>query len=169
MKKTTVKKIITIKKVSLVKVIEELSEKLVELMGVTAEILVVEDKENEVFRVSLTTSDASGLLIGHHGDTLNSIQSILGVMVKQKTDEWVRIVVDCSGWREKQDDRLKELARQTTERVVQTGEPQSLYNLTATQRRVIHLELANESRVETESMGEGVDRYLIVKLKTNAK
>ena len=93
---------------------------------------------------------------------LNSIQIILGMMYRQKTGEWKRILVNVADWREKEQVRLENLAEVTAQRVIETGEPQSLYNLTSAQRRIVHLTLSENKRIETESLGEGKDRYLIV-------
>ena len=68
--------------------------------------------------------------------------------------------------REKQEKYLKNLAEQAASRAKETGDAQTLYNLNPTQRRIIHLYLAEDSGVETESMGEGEDRFLIVRPKT---
>ena len=73
--------------------------------------------------------------------------------------------MNVADWREKEQGRLQNLAEITAERVKETGESQSLYNLTSAQRRIVHLELSKNKNVETESLGEGKDRYLIVNLK----
>lgn len=145
--------------------VQDLASKLLELMGTKAKVYAWEDKENEAVRVDIETDTETGLLIGRHGETLEAIQMILGMMMRQKTDDWTRIVVNVGDWREKQEENLKELAEQAAERAKETGEPQTLYNLTASQRRIIHLKLAEEKDVETESAGEGRERYLIIKPK----
>ena len=59
------------------------------------------------------------------------------------------------------------MADQISQRVVETGQPQPIYNLTPTQRRIVHLALSESKDVETESTGEGEERYLLVKPKKN--
>jgi spoIIIJ-associated protein len=142
--------------------IEELANELLNLMGTKAKTKVSEDKENEAFRIE--TEDVC-LLIGRHGETINSIQTILGMILRQQTGEWVRIIVNVGDWREKQEEYLKHLAEQAAVRVKETGQEQPLYNLTPGQRRIIHLALSSDSDLETESVGEGKDRYLVVKPK----
>jgi len=144
--------------------IEETTNELLSLMGTNAKAKVSEDKENEAFRIDIETEEV-GLLIGHHGETLNSIQTILGMIFRQKTGEWTRIIVNVGDWREKQEEYLKHLAEQTAARVKETGQEQSLYNLTPGQRRIIHLTLSSDPELETESIGEGRERYLVVKPK----
>jgi spoIIIJ-associated protein len=144
---------------------KELSTELLGLMGTSAEVKVSEDKENEAIVVDIATEEERGLLIGHHGDTLNAIQSAIGIMLRRELGEWVRVVVNVGDWRERQEEQLKKLALDVAERAKQTGEAQPLYNLTPAQRRIVHLELSKYPDVSTESTGEGAERYLVVKPK----
>jgi spoIIIJ-associated protein len=115
--------------------------------------------------VNLDTEEETGLLIGRQGETLAAIQTILGMIARRDFDEWVRIAVNVGDYQEKQESRLKELASQTALRAKETKEPQYLYNLTPNQRRIIHLTLSEDKEIETESQGEGRERYLIVRVK----
>lgn len=145
--------------------IKKIAEELLSLLGSNASIAVEEDKANEAVLVKVKTEEETGLLIGKHGETLYSLQTIIGMMVQKKLGEWIRIVVDVGDWREKQDERLKSLAYQIVEKTIESGQPQPIYNLTASQRRVVHMALAESKDVTTESEGEGEDRYLVVKPK----
>ena len=144
-------------------VVQERVDKLLELMGTKAKAVVSEDKENEALKVDIETETETGLLIGRHGETLDALQVILGMMLFQESKEWSRIVVNVGDWREKQEDQLKSLALQAAERARETGEPQSLFNLNASQRRIVHLILSEEKDIETESSGEGKERFLVIK------
>ena len=94
-----------------------------------------------------------------------SIQTILGILLKQKTGEWKRVTVDVGDYLEKEEGYLKNLAESTAARAKETGEPQNLYNLKPSQRRIIHMELSKDSSISTESVGEGEERYLVVSAK----
>lgn len=144
---------------------KKIAEKLFSLMGVDVKISVSEDKKNEAILVDIDAGDATGLIIGNRGETINAIQTVLGMMLKQSSDEWIRVIVNVGDWREKNEERLNSLAEQTKERVVQTGEKQPLYNLSAAERRVIHTYFTDDKEVETESEGEDQGRYLVVKPK----
>lgn len=144
---------------------EKMANELLSLMGTKAQAKASEDKKNEAVRIDIETEEETGLLIGRHGETIEAIQSVLSMMLKKKTGDWVRVVVDVGGWREKQEERLRDLATQTAERTKETGEGQPLYNLSPAQRRVIHLTLADDPDIETESAGEGEERYLIIRPK----
>lgn len=147
------------------KVLQRLTEELLSLMTTKATVEVSFDEENQVFNVNIDAGDETGLLIGKKGETLTSIQTILGFLLKKETGEWGRVVVNVGDYRQKEEDYLKNLAASTAQRVKETGEPQSLYNLKPWQRRVVHLALSEDSDIVTESQGEGEERYLIVKLK----
>jgi len=148
-----------------VKIIGALANELLSLMGSKAKTTVLEDKDNEAILVNIETADETGLIIGKHGETISSIQVILGMLARREFDEWVRIVVNVGDYREKQETRLKELASQAASRAIETQEAQNLYNLNAAQRRVVHLFLADHPEVATESLGEGRERYLVVRPK----
>jgi spoIIIJ-associated protein len=146
-----------------IETLEELVGKLLSLMTSTAKATVEYDKVGEVYVVKIDAGEETGLLIGKKGETLSSIQTILGILFKQKTGEWGKIVLDIGDYREKEEDYLKNLAASTAQRAKETGNPQNLYNLKAWQRRVVHMTLSEDKDIITESEGEGEDRYLIVK------
>ncbi|MBU0572639.1 KH domain-containing protein [Patescibacteria group bacterium] len=167
-KKTKTKTEIKIKETPLkekVPSVQKLADKLLELMGTKAKAVATEDKKNEAIRVDIEADAETGLLIGRHGETLDALQVILGMMIYQESKEWARIIVNVGDWREKQEDQLKSLALQAAERARETGEPQTLFNLNAAQRRIVHLVLTEEKDIETESSGEGKERYLVIQHK----
>lgn len=153
------------KETKITEVVKKVAEELLQLMGTSAKVDVSEDKDNEAILVDLDAKEEAGLLIGARGETLGSLQTIIGMIVRQKTGDWHRVLVNISDWRERQTERLESLARQVADRAKDTGEPQPLYNLNAAQRRIVHLALSKDEEIETESMGEGRERYLIVRLK----
>ena len=147
------------------KTIQELTEKLLSLTGVSAEIEVV-DLGESTYEVNLSTEDETGLLIGFRGENINAIQTVLGIMVKGVTGEWVRVVVNVGDYRQKQEQKLFVLADQSADRAIETKEPQPIYNLTPGQRRIIHMYLSKRGDVLTESQGEEPERFLVVKPET---
>lgn len=146
--------------------IKEISDKLIKFLGVDADADVSADKDNDAVVVNISSEEETGLLIGAKGENLIAIQSVIGMIAKQKLGGWIRIVVNIGDWREKQEEYLQGLAQQAANRAKETGDAQTLYNLNATQRRIIHMFLSNDSDIETESMGEGSDRFLIIRPKS---
>jgi spoIIIJ-associated protein len=145
--------------------VSEIANKLLSLIGVNAKADVIEDTKNKAILIDIQTEKESGLLIGSRGETLLSLQTIISMIFQAKNDKWVRILLNIADWRNKEEERLQSMAQQIAERVRATGETQTLYNLTANQRRIIHTALAETKDVITESLGEGKNRYLTVKLK----
>ena len=77
-----------------IKILQELVDELLSLTTSRAKAEVSYDKENEAYVVDIEAGDETGLLIGKKGETLSSIQTVLGILFKQKTNEWNRVVVN---------------------------------------------------------------------------
>lgn len=142
--------------------VSKMAQTLLDLLGVKGEVAVGEDKENEALSVNITTDDA-GILIGRHGETISAFQVVLGQILQKQTGVWQRVLVDTGDYRTKQEEMLKSLAEQAAERVKQTGDPYTVYDLTSSQRRYVHMLLAEDPQIITESEGEGRERHLVVK------
>lgn len=142
--------------------ITEFTQKLLDLMGVSAQIQT--EEKDGVFNVNLKT-DEPGILIGYHGETLTSLQLILQMMTYKKLNEWVRIIVDIADYREKRKESLERMALSIAQKVKFSGQEQSLPPMSAFERRIIHIALSTDAEVETESQGEGADRRVIIKPK----
>ena len=143
-----------------------ISQELFSLMSIpSAKIDVDYDKDQEAYTVNVEAPEETGLLIGKKGETLSSLQTVLGVLLKAKVGEWNRVIVNIGDYREKEEEYLRNLAKSTADRAKETGQPQNLYNLKPWQRRIIHMTLSTDTSLETESVGEGEERYLVVKSK----
>jgi spoIIIJ-associated protein len=145
-------------------ILSKIIEKLFGLLGIDTAFEVREEKKQDALMVDVQTDEGAGLLIGNRGRNLNAIQTISGIIFKNKTGDWKRIIIDVGNWREKEETRLKELAIKTAERVKETGDPQPVYNLSPAQRRLVHMALSEEEGIKTESVGEDEERYLVVSL-----
>ena len=145
-----------------IKLVKQNTKELLKLLSLDVEVSVSEDKDNEAVLVDIQSEEEAGLLIGNRGRTLNSIQLLLGMMYMKQVGDWKRILVNVADWRERERERIESLAKQVAERAVSTKERQTLYNLTSAQRRIVHMVLAEDSTVRTESEGEGRDRCLVV-------
>lgn len=143
--------------------IQKLTTELLEKLTVKAALTLDEDEEGTV-HVRLETEE-SGLLIGFHGETLNSLQLLLGIMVHNQLGEWVRIVVHVGDYREKREETIKAMALRIAEEVSQTGESVPMPYLSSFERRIVHLTLVDHPAVKSESEGEGRYRRLVIKPK----
>lgn len=141
---------------------QETAQKLLELLGIKGDVEVSDNEEAKVVHID---TPETGILIGRHGETISSFELVLNQIVNRDATEWQRILVDTGDYRQKQEDRLKNLAESAAARVKETGEPYALYDLTPAQRRIVHTILAEDPALLTESEGEDRDRHLVVKLR----
>src|SRR3989338_2862073 len=143
--------------------VQQLTEQLLQKLEIEGTVAVATD-ETGAYRVHIETAE-TGLLIGYHGRTLESFQIILGIMVSKVIESWVKVYVNVGDYREKREETLMHMAMRAAERVMATGRAVELPDLTASERRVIHLTLGGDERGETESIGDGSQRTLLVKPK----
>jgi spoIIIJ-associated protein len=146
-------------------IVKQLTEDLLGRLEVTGSVAVDVD-ETDAYRVHVETEE-TGLLIGFHGRTLESLQIMLGILTSKKLGAWVKVYVNVGDYREKREETLMLMAQRAAERALTQGRPIELANLSASERRVIHLTLSGDERVETESVGDGLRRILLVKPKTS--
>lgn len=144
-------------------VVTTITQELLDKLGITGQVNVVED-ESGAYRVHIETEE-TGLLIGFHGQTLESFQIILGLLVSKSTGEWLKVYVNVGDYREKREEALMHMAQRAAEKALSIRRPVELARLSAGERRIIHLTLSGDERVLTESTGEGMDRKLIIKPK----
>lgn len=105
--------------------------------------------------------EASGL-IGRRGETLENIQYLLRLMVNQRMHRWLNIIVDIEDFRAHRVEHLSRLAERIANQVVETGRAQALEPMTPNERRIVHLVLRDDTRIFTESTGEGERRKVVI-------
>ena len=145
--------------------VKQTTEELLKRLDVSGQVTVDVD-ETSAFRVHIETEE-TGLLIGFHGKTLESFQIILGLLVSKVLGSWVKVYVNVGDYREKREEALMLMAQHAAQRALSAGRPIEIPHLSPSERRVIHLTLAGDERVETESVGEGNSRMLLVKPKAS--
>jgi len=148
---------------SKLKIIKEITEKLLELLEVKASLVVKE--EDEIINIQLETEEP-GILIGYHGQALQALQLLISLIGFKKFNEWVRVVVNVGDYQEKRQESLTKMAQSITQRAKFSGTSQSLPPMSSAERRIIHLALANDTEVETFSEGEGRERHVVIKPKS---
>ncbi len=132
--------------------------------------LTIKKDDTDTYHLNLEVNeDDTGILIGYHGDTIASLQLIIGLMIYKQTDSWTRLVVNINDYRQKRSESLEATAEDTVKRVKFSGEPIALFNLNPFERRVIHMYLKDHPEVQSESEGEGRNRHLIISLKDSVK
>lgn len=141
-------------------IVKKVTQELFEKLNVQATPLVSEENGN--LQVLVETEEA-GLLIGFHGETLKPLELILTLLISNKLGEFTRINLDIAGYKKQREEKLLVLAQEIKEQVKAQSSPQTLPNLTASERRLIHLFFQDDKEVTTESQGEGEARQLIIK------
>ncbi|MBQ7291380.1 MAG: Jag N-terminal domain-containing protein [Clostridia bacterium] len=139
------------------------AETLIKDMGIEATVTIHDDGNGEAL-LTISGEDA-GTLIGHHGDTLDSLQYLINLAAnKKETDErkYTRISVDIENYREKREETLKKLARHMAEKVKRTGRNVVLEPMNAYERRIIHSEVQGIEGVSTNSVGVEGNRRVIL-------
>lgn len=132
---------------------------MLDLMGIDAEI-EFEEREDHV-RYHIEGPDM-GVLIGRHGQTLEALQFLVGVINARRNLVDYRVVIDVEGYRERREKQLRELARRSAQRAQREGRKVVLAPMPAGDRRVIHMALAGSSSIRTYSEGEEPDRCVVV-------
>ncbi|PJE69322.1 protein jag [Candidatus Shapirobacteria bacterium CG10_big_fil_rev_8_21_14_0_10_38_14] len=148
-----------IKKGNKVETVKNLAQKLLDWLGVVADFKIEETEES--LNLNLQT-DQSALLIGFHGETLTAFQLILSMMIYQKLGEWVRISIDVDGYRQRRYQALEQMALSTAQKVRFSKKPCALPSMSAHERRIVHLALADSSDIQTESQGEEPERKVVI-------
>ncbi len=102
------------------------------------------------------------MLIGRRGETLNSLQYLLNVLVSRQGSSKEVFGVDIEGYRRRREETLVDMAQEIASEVRATGDVITLEPMPAAERRIIHLALQDEDGVSTESVGRGDDRQVEV-------
>ncbi|CAN5850913.1 hypothetical protein BH23DEI1_BH23DEI1_04480 [soil metagenome] len=105
----------------------------------------------------------SGRVIGKGGRTLAALEFLANAVVNRSEAESLRVVIDVGGYKRRRDDRLRGSALKAAERVRKSGESVELEPMSAAERRVVHMAIAEEPDVVSESAGEGRARRVVVK------
>jgi len=138
-------------------------------MGVVASVVLQpksEEEEEATAPITLNIKgDDLGILIGRRGQTLSCLQYIVRLIVAHQTKTWVPITIDVEGYKQRRYEALRVLALRMAEQVKLRGVPFTLEPMSAYERRIIHLTLADHPDVTTQSIGEGEVRKVVILLK----
>ncbi|MFH1656272.1 MAG: R3H domain-containing nucleic acid-binding protein [Candidatus Nealsonbacteria bacterium] len=118
--------------------------------------------DDQTIFVNMRTGDPK-ILIGQNGQTLAEIQHLLKRVLMRKINQPFYINLDINNYKEKKIEYLKEIVKTFANDVALTSQEKILMPMSAYERRIIHLELANRSDIITESIGEKDERRLVIK------
>ncbi len=106
--------------------------------------------------------DDLGVLIGRRGDTLLNLQYLVNLILNRRYPGDASVTIDVEHYRHRREEQLTELAMRMAERVKEHGNPITLEPMPASERRLVHLALAEDNELETNSIGEGDDRKVVI-------
>lgn len=130
-------------------------------MGIDASIDEYEGDEGEII-LDIVGADL-GALIGRHGRTLDALQTLVVAATNRRLDFRYPIVVDVEGYRSRRKEKLEGIAQGAADRAVRTGRAVQLRPMTSYERRIVHIVLRKDARVQTESEGEDPTRKVVVR------
>lgn len=133
-------------------------------MNLPAEVLVEKSAEDRHRRVEVKpkAEEDLPLLIGYHGQTLNALQIVLGLLTFKKFGEFHPILVEAGDYRRQREEELKRRALEAADKARFLLKEVSFPAMPPFERRIIHLTLEEEPGVKTESRGEGRERHVVV-------
>lgn len=120
-------------------------------------------KDNEISLNIL--SDKGGLIIGKRGETVDALQHIVSKILNKGGQEKLGILLDAEKYRERRKERIRILAENLAAKVKETGRPATLEEMSSQDRKVIHMTLQGDDRIQTESLGDGMFKKVIISLR----
>ena len=133
-------------------------------MEIENEVKAKYDAEENCLNIEISGEDM-GVLIGKRGQTLDSLQYLVSLVVNKGTKEYLRVKVDTENYRERRNKTLENLAKNMAFKVKRTRRSVTLEPMNPYERRVIHSALQNDSYVTTHSEGEEPYRKVVITLK----
>ena len=143
-------------------------QRIVDSITTDAEILAEENSERLFFNIN---GGNAGILIGKKGQTLDAIQSLVEKIVNKHNpqNDKIRVQVDVEGYLETRKTNLEKLAERLADKSKRIRKPISLGQMSAYDRRIVHLALKDDPDIRTKSRGEGYMRKLVIFPQKNSK
>lgn len=137
-------------------------------MQISASCKVTYDKDNSLIEINID-GDEMGVLIGKRGQTLDSLQYLVSLVVNKNSDSYIKVKLDTENYRERRKETLENLAKNIAFKVKRTRKPVALEPMNPYERRIIHSALQNDKFVETYSEGEEPYRKVVINIKKGVK
>lgn len=163
-KPAIIKAAVKIEEVSIEEIARNFLNDVFTAMDMKVDIDIKYDEEEKVMDVDLS-GEEMGILIGKRGQTLDSIQYLLSLVVNRETEDYIRVKVDTEDYRQRRKETLENLAKNIAYKVKKTRRPVSLEPMNPYERRIIHSALQNDKYISTHSEGEDPFRRVVVTYK----
>lgn len=142
-------------------VTRDIIQGLLDNMGLDGDVICLDPDDPEALYFDIQGDDL-GILIGRRGQTLAALQYLVRLMVSHQLKTRLPIYIDVEGYRERRNEKLEILAQQLASQVRSRRETFTMRPMSAYERRIIHLTLAEQSGVTTQSIGTGEGRRVVI-------
>jgi spoIIIJ-associated protein len=144
---------------------ESVISKLLHLMGLEAQVSAhygdTDRDDRRYINVDIRGRDLS-VLIGRRSETLNAFQYLASLIIGKESQQFIQLVVDVEGYRERREKQLVQMAKRMADQVAKNGRKQTLEPMPSAERRIIHIALREHPAVTTESTGEDPYRKVVI-------
>ncbi|AGK99581.1 RNA-binding cell elongation regulator Jag/EloR [Clostridium pasteurianum] len=142
---------------------ENFLKNIFDAMGIDAEIKIKEIKDK--IKIEIIGSNM-GILIGYRGETLDSLQYLVSLVINKEHDgQYKRVIIDTENYRTKREETLKKLAIRMSHKVQKSRKTIKFEPMNPYERRIIHSALQNNRNIKTYSEGDEPNRYVVIDLK----
>lgn len=148
-----------------IEIAENFLNKILNSMGINAITLVKKEEDCILVDIKDINSTDLGILIGKRGNTLDAIQYLLSLALNKNKDNYLKVVVDTEGYREKREETLIKLANRMAEKAKYSRRPVKLEPMNPYERRIIHSALQNINGITTNSEGNEPYRRVVIQSK----
>lgn len=124
------------------------------------------EDSGEIVVLNVPSTRVNGFLIGQSGENLRSLQNLTNMALKSNGYEDLTVTVDVAGYKKQRNQRLERDVQKQAEEVKRSGQDQALEPMNSYDRRIAHRAVGEVEGVESESVGEGKDRQVVIKKQT---
>ena len=143
--------------------IKEHAEKLLETLGYDSAVVSCSVVDSNSLHIAIEAGEEGRILIGPQGTHLVALQYIIRAILRRNIDNPVYVSVDVNGYRDKHEQQLQTLAKQTAQKAIDAGRTIVLPPMSSSDRRIVHSILSETEGIQTESLGEDPNRRVLIR------
>jgi spoIIIJ-associated protein len=137
-------------------------EDLLSFFGANVDVYATSEGD-EVIELEVPSTHLNSFLIGQHGETMHALQFMTSNVLRSQDFAMNRVSVDVADYKKQRAKHLAQKVEEWTHQVKESGQPMELRPMNAADRRIVH-KIAGDAGINTESIGEGRDRHVVLKL-----
>lgn len=142
---------------------QDLLEGILNRMAIPATVEAAERDDKLLLQIECEEEDETQRIVGRRGQVVDALQHLVNKMMgRDRIERGKPVIVDAGGYRDRHVERLENLAERMATKAKETGSPVDLTPMSAYDRRIVHMALAEQEGITTRSEGEGQDRHIVV-------